>query len=423
MTRVTTASAVTVLDRISNPRPRLRAVDYLRVSTEEQMNGYGIDDQGKRTKRHIERKDWDHVGTYKDEGISGSLQAKDRPDLKRLVEDAAKTPRPFDVVVVPEGRAIGRTDRAYYLWVWALEDMGIFVADARTGADNTTDEGRERMREEADYAFKEYTRIRQRTQGGLQEKAEDGGWTGGPPPFGYEIIDQGRKGKSRLGLCLAECKVLRRARELLVAFALTMRQTAAQLNAEGLFTRSGKPWSHQNLRARLLRAMDNVYVFRNTAVKNGKGPKLDQDGNPLYGKTVRIELPPIFTPEEVADLRAVLNTPTSGVAKQAAAAYPLSKRVTALCGKHYIGGKRNSNQVRHYRCKGKTEEFVGAGRCDDQQIPAAEFEAAVWAEVVGLLGDPDQLRMMAEEWIGLADSTQEDQAARIADLDNQLKEN
>ncbi|WP_176733169.1 hypothetical protein [Streptomyces agglomeratus] len=34
----------------------LRAVDYLRVSTEEQTKGYGIAYTGKRTKAHIAKK-------------------------------------------------------------------------------------------------------------------------------------------------------------------------------------------------------------------------------------------------------------------------------------------------------------------------------------------------------------------------------
>lgn len=42
----------------------LRAVDYLRVSTEEQTEGYGISYTGKRTARYIQNKGWTHVGTY-----------------------------------------------------------------------------------------------------------------------------------------------------------------------------------------------------------------------------------------------------------------------------------------------------------------------------------------------------------------------
>ena len=44
----------------------------------------------------------------------------------------------------------------------------------------------------------------------------------------------------------------------------------------------------------------------------------------------------------------------------------------------------------------------------------------MWAEVVNLLGDPDQLRAMAAEWVGMADTDQDAQRARVADLNQQV---
>ncbi|MFE3143412.1 transposase [Streptomyces scopuliridis] len=126
-----------------NPAPEislrwLRAVDYLRVSTDDQAQGYGISYTGKRTAEHIKTKGWDHVGTFADEGVSGCLPWREREDMSRLVGQTLRTPRPFDVVVVVvvvvvnEERAIGRAGRAFWPWVWDLEDLGIFVAIDKT---------------------------------------------------------------------------------------------------------------------------------------------------------------------------------------------------------------------------------------------------------------------------------------------------
>jgi DNA invertase Pin-like site-specific DNA recombinase len=150
---------------------QLRAVDYLRVSTEEQVKGYGIQYSGKKTVKHIASKGWDHVDTFADEGVSGSLLAHERDDLKRLMSQARQQPRPWDVVVVNEERAIGRAGRAFWPWVWELEDLGVFVAVVKGDYDNTTPEGRSRMRKAADRAEDERETIRDRTQGGIQEKA------------------------------------------------------------------------------------------------------------------------------------------------------------------------------------------------------------------------------------------------------------
>ncbi|MGJ5951677.1 recombinase family protein [Streptomyces neyagawaensis] len=43
------------------------------------------------------------------------------------------------------------------------------------------------LQQYAAIAEMEYNLIRERTQGGLQKKAEAGGWPGGAPPYGYRI--------------------------------------------------------------------------------------------------------------------------------------------------------------------------------------------------------------------------------------------
>jgi DNA invertase Pin-like site-specific DNA recombinase len=232
---------------------QLRAVAYLRVSTEEQKKGYGIAYSGKRVVKCIAEKGWALVGVYADEGASGSLEAYERDDLRGLMEYARSTQRPFDVVVVNDARAIGRVGRAFWPWVWELEDLGVFVHVTKENYDNTTDDGRSRMRHDAARAEDELILIRDRVQGGIQEKAEEGGYTGGKVRYGYRVQDQGKKGESRLvvdecdapGTCtkVHEAAVLRRGRNLYVKFNGDRFKTVAQLNAERLFNRERSPWN------------------------------------------------------------------------------------------------------------------------------------------------------------------------------------
>jgi DNA invertase Pin-like site-specific DNA recombinase len=147
---------------------RLRAADYLRVSTEEQRGGYGIASQARRNRRFVDSRGWEHLDSYTAEGVSGAKGMGSRGGFDRLMHDAEK--RLFDVVVVEKGDRIGRTGRAFWRWVWALEDLGIFVAIVDRGIDNTTQEGRAQMRREADYAETEWENIRSRTQGACRRK-------------------------------------------------------------------------------------------------------------------------------------------------------------------------------------------------------------------------------------------------------------
>lgn len=388
---------------------QLRAVIYARVSTEEQAKGYGIAAGEKRARRYIGKKDWAYITTFADEGVSGSLDWTDRPDLNRLMEMAQQTPRPFDVVVVPEGRAIGRADRAYYPWVWKLEDLGVFVADAKLDIDNTTDEGRDKMREEANYAFKEYGRIRARTQGGVQEHAEEGGYTGGYVPFAYRVENMGKKRESRLVLNESELPTARRGRELFVEHR-NWREAADRLNAEQMFTRSGVPWSDANLRNILT---GDALLRSQMTFRRKDRAKLDRNGNPLYGETVIIDLPPAFSDEEKEELKAAIRLAEKGPALNRGRVYPVSGRLKCPCGGTYTGWNPTGKRTPKYRCN------TGGPQC--KLIPAEAMEKDVWRRVQGALSDLDRLERVAADWIGQAAQRDVNFEDRIEELDGKIE--
>lgn len=405
----TLTSAVGVARHLT--RPTLRAVGYLRVSTEEQTKGYGIAYGYDAVTEYSEEKGWEYVDTFRDEGVSGSLPWQERDDLPRLMELARQEPRPFDVVIVPETRAIGRRDRVFWRWVWELQDLGVFVAVVDKDIDNTTEDGEAAMREEANYAFKEYTRIRTRTQKGIQKKAKTGGWPCGVPPFGWRIENQGRKGESAPALDEDEAITCRRARELRVK-RKSYSQIATVLNAEKRHRRDGEPWSDRNVRWLLTsRALlTNEVVFRST-----KNAKLDEDGQPVYGPSVTIPLPKLFSAEEIEELKSAQQHMAGNQSPQrSAACYPSSGRLISACGGRYTGYRRKSRNVRLYRCSGKS--------CDCSQIDADVLEAALWNRVCRLLGDKEQLRAMSKDWSVMAAKNRVNFADRIKELREQIDE-
>ncbi|MFE4518716.1 recombinase family protein [Kitasatospora sp. NPDC056783] len=409
-------SAVATVARVTAPRA-LRAVDYLRVSTEEQKQGYGIASQARKNSRHIASKGWDHVGTYKDEGVSGSKEMGERPDFDQLMERAKLDE--FDVVVVEKGDRIGRVGRAFWRWVWALEDMGIFVAITNRNIDNTTPEGRAQMRREADYAETEWENIRSRTQGGLQEKAEEDGspHIGGRPPYGYRIADKGIKGASRLVIEEAERDVVHQVHDMVVVEGLNLRQAAIRFNVQGVTSRSGRPWSVANLRDRILSraVLDAELIFR------GANAKTDADGKPIWGESVTILLPRVLSEDQAATLRRKVAAHAKS-SNGNRAAYPLTGRLISLCESPYTGISRESvpGGRRNYRCSGKAETVPGQGVCGCSYIDAEAVEQRVWSEVVTLLGDSERLKALAAEWVGMSDGGQKVHAERIADLDRQI---
>lgn len=401
-----------------------RAAIYVRVSTQEQKRGFGIAVQEQACREYVERKGWSVADVYKDEGVSGSLTS--RPQLNRLMQDA-KAGR-IDVVVVHRYSRIGRTGRAFWRWIWQLQDLEVgFVSVTQEIVDTTTPTGLAQLQMYAMFAEMDYNTIRDQLQDGLQAKAAQGGWPGGAPPYGYRIEGKGKRG-SYLVQEPREVRVLKRMWTMAVEEQLNTNQMAARLNAEGLYTRSGVPWSNSNVRGKLVSdaTLKSVTTFRNPdRAHAGHGAKLAKDGTAKHGETVTIQLDPIFTPEEAADLARAMGRLGNGKPKPKPHGYPLSGRLFnehTGCGVHHVGMKKSNRDGRWYRCQGKQQKYPGDPQCTCDVVDANAVEGAVWAEVVKLLGDPDRLKAMAAEWVGLAQGEEATHGDRIAELDRQIAE-
>jgi len=76
--------------------PSLCVALYLRISLEEQQEGYSIQEQTIAARQFAEQKGWTIIGEYVDEGFSGTNDR--RPAFRRLLSDARR--HRFDVVIV-----------------------------------------------------------------------------------------------------------------------------------------------------------------------------------------------------------------------------------------------------------------------------------------------------------------------------------
>ncbi|MER5915832.1 recombinase family protein [Streptomyces sp. NPDC001982] len=417
---------------------QLRAVAYLRVSTEDQRKGYGIAYTGKRVVKHIAHKGWALTNVFADEGFSGSLDHTQRPDVKELMRQARMTPKPFDVVAVHEDRAIGRKGRAFWPWVWELQDLGIFTAVVVGDYDNTTEEGESRMRKAADRAEGELIVIRNRTQGGIQEKAEfmghEGAYLGGSVPYGYRVKSKGVKGESRLEPdecdCDGECTGLHEADALHLAvsrFVATRSYdtTGRDLNSAGYRRKNGALWDygsvHNLLNSRA--ALEAVIVHRGS-----REVVLDKAGSPRYGAAVEIKLNPILTSQELASLaeakaqRPRRRTPKTFV-------YTLAGRIASPCGLVYVGAGKSRQGDKHGRSPFKAMRCSGAGskvpkdrRCTCPIIRAEPVEGEAWRLVREFLEDPVELERLATEALAKRTETGADFEGRLRDLGRRIAE-
>ena len=361
----------------------------LRVSTQEQVQGYGLDLQEQAGCAYVGgRPGWvlSPELIFKDVGVSGAVI--ERPAMLRL-EEAARQGL-VDVIVVHRFDRIGRTGAAFWTWIWAMQDLGVSFASVTQDIDTTTDFGRRQLQFHALMAEAERNLILERTQSGRQRAALEGGWVGGPPPWGYAIEKTGRRG-SRLVIAEAEARVVRKAASLIVDEKKNVSETARELNALGYLSRSGRPWTASNVHRRLKSSalLEGKVVFRNPARKGSNGTKLDEEGVPLRGDSVTITVPRILSEERAQALAKAIRQ--MGHSSHAAAAhYPLTGRILGMCGHGYVGSYRNSQGARYYRCGGGNNGRAKETNCADPYLAAGEAEAAVWNEAMRFLS--------AQEW-------------------------
>jgi DNA invertase Pin-like site-specific DNA recombinase len=108
----------------SSPSPQLaspvRAVTYLRVSTNSQTEKYGLDIQRHGCQQYVHEHGYILVHEYVEgdgqRGVSGGNT--ERPVMTRLLRDATRRPRPFEEVLVYDTSRVARDDSVWYAgWI------------------------------------------------------------------------------------------------------------------------------------------------------------------------------------------------------------------------------------------------------------------------------------------------------------------
>lgn len=217
----------------------MNGVIYLRVSTTAQaVDGYGLDAQETACREYASRHGISITSVHRDEGVSGTLEAADRPgllDALGAIQDGA-----VDVLIVARLDRLARAltvQEAILAQVWN-QHRSLHSAD--TGPilhDDPDDPMRTAMRQMAGI-FAELDRgmTIKRMRDGRKAKAARGGRAVGPAPYGYLAKD------GMLHLVPVEQRALTRMHELRHE-GCTMAQIAEALAAEGHPTKRGGGWT------------------------------------------------------------------------------------------------------------------------------------------------------------------------------------
>lgn len=222
----------------------MRAVGYIRVSTDEQH--LGPEAQRAELERWCTANGADLVAVFTAVGISGAATLDKRTELLAAV-DALKV-HGAAVLVVAKRDRLARDVMVSAMVERLVAKAGAAVVSA-TGAGNGEGPEAQLMRHMVD-AFAQYERalIASRTRAALAVKRSRGEKTGGAVPFGFRLDDDGRT----LVADELEQRVVARIHRLR-AEGVSFRRIAAALNDDGVPAR-GKRWHPTTLQRLVARA-------------------------------------------------------------------------------------------------------------------------------------------------------------------------
>lgn len=185
---------------------QIRIAIYLRVSTEDQVEKYGLDAQRAAIEGIIKSRGTLEDGKtpamilagkmyeYVDNGISGTKKIDERPAFARLKEDileAENGQKPFDMVAVFKLDRFARKLSILLDVLEFFEEKKIDFISATEAVDTSTPFGRAMLGIMGVIAELELENIRERTQRGQAIAKEKGKLMGGQAKYGYQKNEEG----------------------------------------------------------------------------------------------------------------------------------------------------------------------------------------------------------------------------------------
>jgi site-specific DNA recombinase len=211
----------------------MKAVGYIRVSTEEQVReGVSLDNQRSKIELFCAAKDWTLKHVYADEGKSGASLNRDA--VQELINDCKRGK--FDVVVIYKLDRLTRSVKDLGWLIDLFEKSGVAFSSVSDNFDTTTANGKLVLNILGSVAQWERDIISERTRDALAHKKEQR-QIYSPLPLGFEAGEDGRLVENE-----KELEVVSKIRALRED-GLSYQKIVDRLNNTGVPTKNGGRWS------------------------------------------------------------------------------------------------------------------------------------------------------------------------------------
>lgn len=288
------------MDQLNSPEVPLRVAFYLRVSSEDQVEKYGLSMQKEALLAMIKSRGKLKDGVtdamilagenyiYVEEGVSGTTKMNERPAFAQLEEDITKNKdnRPFDVVMVYKLDRFARKLRILLDIVGFFEDYGIKFISANESIDTSTPFGKAMIGILGVIAELELETIKARMEGGKAEAKKLGKFMG-VPPLGYK-----KDSDLRLVVETRETETVKLIFDLFTEQKKTTHEIAAHLTKQEFLSPEAAAIHHKKKDGEMKKKNDDcfwraekvgkiledeVYIGKLYFNKNEKNKKLPKD--------------------------------------------------------------------------------------------------------------------------------------------------
>jgi len=208
-----------------------KVIGYIRVSTEEQTKGYGLDVQREKVETYCNLYNLGNVEIIEDDTTGKTLN---RPGLQKVLEEV-RTGNVSKVVVFKADRLTRKLRDLLAIIEDEFEPREVAFVSVSEQFDTSTPTGKAFLQMLGTFAELERNTIVYRTTSGRIEKARQGGNAGGATPFGYTNVN------GNLEKASEEIETVK-AIFAMKADGMSLLAIANMLNADNVPTKRGGKW-------------------------------------------------------------------------------------------------------------------------------------------------------------------------------------
>ena len=361
------------IDALPQLKRKLRVAAYARVSSAKDAMLHSLSAQISHYNKFISSNDdWQFVGIYADEGISGTKDK--REDFQRMIHDCREGK--IDLIITKAISRFARNTVTMLEVVRELKTLNVDVYFEEQNLHTLSGDGEMVLTFLASFAQEEAKSVSENQKWRIRKDFEHGLIWGGGISYGYRVVDK------KLVLVPEEAKVVRKIFDLYLN-GLGFQLIARKLNEEGISPMFAKKWNKATIQQivaninytgdlLLQKTFRENFLTKKTLINKGEQDQfyIENDHEPIISKEIyyeALELRRKRVEFFKLDNYKVTRYPLSGFVK------------CGICGKGY------SHKKTRYREKWSCNTFQNEGKnvCSSKNIPDSEL-TRITLEVLGI---------------------------------------